>query len=64
MLFHVGGNGSSIDRFECGFQCGRVHQILLPNEGSYDVEVIDIWEMARKKVLSNVNGRISDDASD
>lgn len=30
----------------------------LPEEGSYDVEIIDVWKMTREKVLSGVNGKV------
>ncbi len=30
----------------------------LPENGAYEVEVIDMWEMTRKKVLTNVNGHL------
>ncbi len=39
-------------------QCASIGELVLPEEGSYDVEVIDAWEMTRMKVLSGVNGKI------
>ena len=30
----------------------------LPKENRYDVEVIDVWEMTRTKVLEQVNGEV------
>ncbi|WP_302419717.1 DUF5060 domain-containing protein [Blautia marasmi] len=37
-------------------QCTRNGVLNLPDNGVYDVEVIDVWEMTRRKVLSGVNG--------
>lgn len=41
-----------------GRQCCSKALLQLPNEGSYDVEAIDIWEMTRTKVMSGVNGSV------
>ncbi|MCD8104765.1 MAG: DUF4038 domain-containing protein [Lachnospiraceae bacterium] len=38
--------------------CTSIGKLELPEEGSYDVEVIDVWEMTRTKVLSGVNGTV------
>ncbi len=42
-------------------QCTAIGELALPEEGSYDVEVIDAWEMTRTKVLFGVNGKIQVD---
>ncbi len=34
-----------------------VHEVL-PMNGKYKVEVLDVWEMTRKKVLDDVNGKV------
>ena len=38
--------------------CNGRGTMELPEEGSYDVEVIDAWEMTRKTVLRGVNGKV------
>lgn len=38
--------------------CPIQYPIHLPQEHSYTIEVIDIWEMTRNKVLTNVNGNV------
>ena len=37
---------------KCSWLCA------LPKENRYDVEVIDVWEMTRTKVLEQVNGEV------
>lgn len=39
-------------------QCSCIGELNLPENGSYKVEVIDIWEMTRTPVLSGANGKI------
>lgn len=39
-------------------QCAAEGSLNLPDNGAYDVEVIDVWEMTREKVLSHVNGKV------
>lgn len=39
-----------------GRSCPAVSHISLPEGGKYDVEIIDIWEMTRTKILSNASG--------
>lgn len=41
-----------------GRQCACEGELLLPEEYAYDVEVIDVWEMTRTKVLTRVRGHI------
>lgn len=38
--------------------CTCIGSLLLPKEYKYDVEVIDTWEMTRRKVLSDVSGNV------
>ncbi len=40
-----------------GHQCCARGSMELPKDGAYDVEVIDIWEMTRKTILTGVCGR-------
>ncbi len=42
-----------------GRQCAAWTQMQLSESSSYDVEVIDIWEMTRTKVLSHVSGNVT-----
>lgn len=42
-------------------QCTCVGELELPDTGSYQVEVIDIWEMTRKVAATGVNGKIKVD---
>ena len=39
-------------------QCAVLTQLMLPEEGSYRIELIDTWEMTRKVVMENVNGTV------
>ncbi|MDO4622020.1 MAG: DUF4038 domain-containing protein [Eubacteriales bacterium] len=39
-------------------QCTAVGLMELPTEHTYDIEVIDVWNMTRTKVLSGVNGAV------
>lgn len=41
-----------------GRHCTCQGKLVLPKDKSYDVEVIDIWEMTRRTVLENVTGEI------
>ena len=36
--------------------CNAFYDIELPVNGEYDVEVIDVWEMTRKRVMESVSG--------
>lgn len=38
--------------------CAGVGTLELPEDGEFDVEVIDVWEMTRKKALHGVHGKI------
>lgn len=42
-----------------GRQCTSAAEIELPENGDYDIEVIDVWEMTRKKTMSGVHGKIN-----
>lgn len=39
-------------------QCTCKGTLDLPESGLYDVEIIDVWEMSRTKVMEHVNGHI------
>lgn len=39
-------------------QCAALTEMNLPEDGRYRIEVIDTWEMTRKVVMRNGNGRI------
>ena len=41
-----------------GTACNGRGIMTIPEEGSYDVEVIDVWEMTRETVLRGVNGKV------
>lgn len=41
-----------------GGHCAGVAEVELPEIYLYDVEVIDVWDMTRKVILSGVNGKI------
>lgn len=41
-----------------GRACNGRGVLELPEEGSYEVEVIDTWEMTRTKVKNSVNGKV------
>lgn len=41
-----------------GRQCAGEVELQLPKTGNYDVEVIDVWEMTRTSVMSEVNGNV------
>lgn len=41
--------------------CTAIGGLDLPEDQSYDVEVIDVWEMTRAKVLSGVSGKVQVD---
>ena len=41
-----------------GRHCTAVGDLTLPDNGSYRVEVIDVWDMTRKTILTNVNGKV------
>lgn len=41
-----------------GRQCAKKGKIVLPTDGGYRVEIIDVWEMTREKVKDNVNGEV------
>lgn len=42
-----------------GRQCAGQGELELPDTGAYDVEVIDVWEMTRIKVMEGVNGKVT-----
>lgn len=42
-------------------QCTCIGTLELPDDEKYEVEVLDVWEMTRKKVMSNVSGDIKVD---
>lgn len=42
-------------------QCTCVGELELPDAGSYQVKVIDIWGMTRKVAATGVNGKIKVD---
>lgn len=39
-------------------QCTKIGKLDLPEEGRYDVEVIDVWEMTRRPALEGVCGHV------
>ena len=41
-----------------GRECTCIGELDLPKNGTYKVEVIDIWEMTRIKAMDGVNGKI------
>lgn len=41
-----------------GRHCTVAGDIDLPESGSYRLEVIDVWEMTRKTILTNTNGKV------
>ena len=41
-----------------GRHCTAVGSMELPQTGSYKVEIIDVWEMTRKTILTNANGLV------
>lgn len=41
-----------------GRHCTAVGELDLPEDGSYDVEVLDVWEMTRTPILSGVHGKV------
>lgn len=41
-----------------GIHCNAMLDWSLPETGKYDIEIIDVWEMTRKKVMYNVSGKI------
>lgn len=41
-----------------GRHCTAVGSLELPRQGSYRVEVIDVWEMTRTTVLTGVSGKV------
>lgn len=41
-----------------GRRCTCQGKLILPKDKSYDVEVINIWEMTRRTVLENVTGEV------
>lgn len=41
-----------------GRHCTAVGDLTLPDKGSYRIEVIDVWDMTRKTILTNVNGKV------
>ena len=42
-----------------GRTCSTINYITLPDGGSYDIEVIDIWEMTRTPVMQGVQGTVT-----
>lgn len=42
-----------------GRHCIIKGELNLPEDGEYDIEVIDVWEMTRTKVLTGVNGKVT-----
>ena len=40
-------------------QCARSSELRLPEDGEYRVEVIDVWEMTRRTVLTNAHGDVT-----
>lgn len=38
--------------------CQSYYWLDLPQEGTYDVELLDAWEMRREKLMENVHGRV------
>lgn len=42
-----------------GRQCCARAELLLPEDGAYDIEVIDIWEMTRETSLTGVGGKVT-----
>lgn len=54
LLAHV-GNQAFLKYY--ARECTAVGTLDLPESGSYDVEVIDVWEMTRKKVCSGASGK-------
>lgn len=44
-----------------GRMCPAVGTMELPEDKKYEIEVIDIWEMTRNVILSNVSGKIKFD---
>jgi len=53
----VGGN-KNYRLIYLGRSCPCYQDIVLPENGSYNIEAIDIWEMTRTNINENVNGRI------
>lgn len=41
-----------------GRHCTAEGELELPDTGSYRIEVIDVWEMTRKTILTDVNGKV------
>lgn len=41
-----------------GRHCTAVGDITLPETNTYRIEVIDVWEMTRKTILTGVNGKV------
>ena len=40
-------------------QCASEGELKLPEYGSYDIEVIDVWKMTRQTVLEGVHGTVN-----
>lgn len=41
-----------------GRHCTAVGDLELPEQGKYRIEVIDVWEMTRETILTDVNGKV------
>lgn len=41
-----------------GRHCTAAGEMELPENGTYRIEVIDVWEMTRKTILTGVNGKV------
>ncbi len=51
--------GKNVYLWYYGRQCISVTELELPEEEKYDIEIIDVWEMTREKVLSEAGGKIT-----
>ena len=38
--------------------CTSIGKMELPKQYSYDIEVIDVWEMTRMKIMDGVSGEV------
>lgn len=41
-----------------GRHCTAVGTLELPEQGLYQIEIIDVWEMTRETILTGVNGKV------
>lgn len=42
-----------------GRHCNRIAVWMLPEDATYRIEIIDMWEMTREVVMTGVKGKVT-----